>query len=1100
MPAPQTLLAATDAAADVIPLYNLTHSIRQLIVQRCETTLSWDQLRSPQISQFLVKPIQQQIRASHFSRATLYALIANCLQFDKEGRASPGNVGVCRSRALIAELLAMRLLKEFSTRELIDALSYDFNPLSGATPPPTVRAPDAPSFQLAVSYTRVARTSTLEVAIRAQAKRFLAHPLVVQHLEAIWAGTIVFHSAADSLHRMPAKPAPNHNRHYGATHLRPRSNGQSDTRSAVSAGEPIRRSVSLYDASKASIFKLSRLRVPRYRQIFSTLSYAIMLGLFLTILVEKSLDITPLEIVFWFWSAGFMLDEVVGFTEQGFGLYILSVWNAFDIGILFLFFVYYVLRLYGIIMEDGRKHHVANMAYDVLASTAVLLFPRLFSVLDHYRYFSQLLIAFRIMAQDLAAILVLIGISCSGFFIAFTLSFGETRDASGIAYALFQILMGFTPAAWERWNSWNLLGKAIMALFLIICHFLVVTILITVLTNSFMAIVQNANDEHQFLFAINTISMVKSESDTLFSYIAPANLIGWISSPLRYCIPFRVFVRINRTIIKVIHFPILCMIYTYESCFLARRGLEPVALVEGRGHTSKGKSSFGLRGISDLFSPGPRLREPSVATYHKDRALAEVFNKPFTGDLRLPDRQRGTSRSGDAIDTWMNSMGKDGGASPPMEQSRSILEQLEHRRPSVKRSMTANSAAARRRITPSAPSNYSDPEARNVRSSRFDNTTEQPETSIGDDADDAGQESDDDGDDEFVLNEEDEPETKSLQPRDDSDKENEVLPPTSSTPSLRVPRLGKIYAEPRLPATTSGNASRPGGDTSSRGSAHQRISSTNTIVFKPLPGMSDSSSSSPHRRSPKYLSSNNTNQGSLRFSPDIHTPSRYQSRHLPVPPSRGVSFRGGVAPRPQRPVIPSRDKFKSAPNLARFLEMSSHADRRKPSFDAIALDLASDIGDNRHVAAAAGSYSPPGDGGAEMLSASFQTQLAMATGALRKRHSEEESNMMSRMVLARMNTIEEGFKDILKEVKEWRNMGSRGGTSRGTSAGDAESVATAGKVLARRMERRERRIVQLDKAIAAGKAEVARGVGDDGVIAAVAGAAVTGAAPTSSSV
>jgi hypothetical protein len=80
------------------------------------------------------------------------------------------------------------------------------------------------------------------------------------------------------------------------------------------------------------------------------------------------------------------------------------------------------MRLYGILMAGARKHHVASMAYDVLAANAVLLFPRLFSVLDHYRYFSQLLIAFRMMAVDLVAVLILIVISCSGFFVAFTLS------------------------------------------------------------------------------------------------------------------------------------------------------------------------------------------------------------------------------------------------------------------------------------------------------------------------------------------------------------------------------------------------------------------------------------------------------------------------------------------------------------------------------------------------------------------------------------------------------------------------------------------------------------------------------------------------------
>lgn len=104
---------------DALPVYNITHTLRLLIVPRCETTLSWDQLRSPQVSQFLVKPIQQQIRTSHFSRATLYALMANCLQFNKEVSMYPGNSGTSKTRALVCELLAIKLLKEFSTRELV---------------------------------------------------------------------------------------------------------------------------------------------------------------------------------------------------------------------------------------------------------------------------------------------------------------------------------------------------------------------------------------------------------------------------------------------------------------------------------------------------------------------------------------------------------------------------------------------------------------------------------------------------------------------------------------------------------------------------------------------------------------------------------------------------------------------------------------------------------------------------------------------------------------------------------------------------------------------------------------------------------------------
>lgn len=386
----------------------------------------------------------EQIRAEHFSRATLYALMANCLQFSKEGQQHPGYAGTSSTRAKVCELLAVKLLKEYSIRELIDALTYDFYPLQGMSDSMT------PFGLGGRGKPAVVRISTLEVAIRASAKKFLAHPLVVQQLEAIWSGAITFYSAADSLHRRHTTAEPL---------LSPDSRRPSDVRTPLLGGQPKkeyqarnqgfspgRRTAMLYDPRNASLFKLSRLRVPRYRHFLSTCSLAVLVVLFLAVLIQRSKLITPLELVFWFWSAGFMLDELVGFTEQGFSLYIMSFWNIFDLGILLLLIVYYFMRVYGVFLIDANKWN--EMAYDVLAANAILLLPRIFSVLDHHPYFSQLLIAFRLMAVDLAAIFVLVLISCSGFFVFFTLS-RNSHDAGDVAYKIFQILMGFSPAAWE---------------------------------------------------------------------------------------------------------------------------------------------------------------------------------------------------------------------------------------------------------------------------------------------------------------------------------------------------------------------------------------------------------------------------------------------------------------------------------------------------------------------------------------------------------------------------------------------------------------------------------------------------------------------------
>lgn len=388
--------------------------------------------------------MQVQIRQQHFSRATIYALMANSLQFAKEGQLNPGNAGACSTRAKVCELLAIKLLKEYTTRELIDALSYDFYPLQGI---PGTQTPVTPRDSKPKP--AAARTSTLEVAIRASAKHFLAHPLVVQQLEAIWNGAISFYSSADNLHRQNTRGSVIFSRGHS-----PRDRGNERTpllnfskpfeNGTVMAVPPARRTVTLYDPRNASMFKLSRLRVPRYRQFFSTCSLAILIGLFLAVLIDRSNRITSLELLFWVWSAGFMLDELVGFTEQGFSLYIMSFWNIFDLGILVLLIIYYCMRIYTVFLVDS---HTGIDAYDVLAANAVLLLPRIFSVLDHYPYFSQIILAMKIMSVDLAAVFVMIFISCSGFFVFFL---ANTKSNAGeVAFKIFQLLMGFTPAAWD---------------------------------------------------------------------------------------------------------------------------------------------------------------------------------------------------------------------------------------------------------------------------------------------------------------------------------------------------------------------------------------------------------------------------------------------------------------------------------------------------------------------------------------------------------------------------------------------------------------------------------------------------------------------------
>ena len=81
--------------------------------------------------------------------------------------------------------------------------------------------------------------------------------------------------------------------------------------------------------------------------------------------------------------------------------------------------------------------------------------------------------------------------------------------------------------------------------------------------------------------------------------------------------------------------------------------------------------------------------------------------------------------------------------------------------------------------------------------------------------------------------------------------------------------------------------------------------------------------------------------------------------------------------------------------------------RRRTSF---LFDLGSDLGDNKAIPSGFIGAVPP----------SFTTQMAYATGMHRAPSPDQHQNRLSKLVLARMNNIEEGFREVLKEVKDLR--------------------------------------------------------------------------------
>lgn len=541
----QTLLPLfRPSPLDSIPIYNIVLEIRDIFVERIDTPLKYDQLRSPQVHSFLVKPLVAACKAD-LNQGTVYALLANMIQFAKESSSDVAMTGVLATRSMICEIVAIKLLKEYAKDDLISALTFDFYPLQTAV---RDEEREIPRWQ---------RISTLELAIKGEAKRFLANPAVIQVLEQIWNGNIMFQSSLHKLHRIKF------------------ANQEEAWRLGLGRPGPKIR----YNYEDASIFKLSRLRVPRYRHILNLCSFCGMLCVYMLVLSRETSEVSISEIVFAFWSLGFIIDEIAGFTDVGFTLYFLSLWNLFDFIILVLLTSYAVARYLALTSMDPS---LQRFAHDLLATVAIFLFPRLFSILDNYESFSRMVVSVRKMTIDLSVAWLVIVVFSSGFWVAFAMAFARdsSTNASKVAYDLMKILFGFTPTVWDSWNNYSVIGRFILLFYLFITHFVIMTILIAVLSNSFSMITTNSHEEHWYLFAVNTISMMKSESSSLFSYAPPLNIIEWIVRPTIYILPLQQFLVLNRTIIKITHFPVLLVIFLYERLYLSIKHVQLKKLYE----------------------------------------------------------------------------------------------------------------------------------------------------------------------------------------------------------------------------------------------------------------------------------------------------------------------------------------------------------------------------------------------------------------------------------------------------------------------------------------------------------------------------------------
>ncbi|KAK9361088.1 hypothetical protein V1504DRAFT_475414 [Lipomyces starkeyi] len=538
-----------------LPFSSLLYQIELHIARTVDSPYSYEQLRGPPISTHLIRPLVRSLEQTRHP-AIIAALLAARIDFSvqEDDRA------IHEARAYTAELVALRYAGHLPEPELIQYLTYEIprkNTVTSGTTTPSQsasyatspvteatslledqRAAAAATASADIDIEREAGEgapyvtesamglSALELAILGNAKKFLLSRSVENVISSIWEGRIVFW---DSISVQSKKKA------------------------------------SFYNPRRSGNDWYSRLRVPKYRMFFMMVNYAALLALYYAVLTERNITrVTALEIALDIWYAGFVYEEIGQVRESGSIRYYASdYWSGFDLAMIVIFLTFFVVRVISVFALNHERY--AHAAFDVLSLEALLLVPRVFSSLAISPYFGTLLPCLKQMTKDFLKVLVLIVILYVGFLTTFSFLGREHFTVNGMAWLLIRVFFGAPYDGLDAASEISpIFGPPLMLAFVILTNVLLITVVISILSQRFGRMMNNANEEYMLLFASSVMESITT-SDRVTYFYPPLNLIGILIRPIRLFLNHNEYRNLRIYTLKVTHAPFVALLWIYEN-------------------------------------------------------------------------------------------------------------------------------------------------------------------------------------------------------------------------------------------------------------------------------------------------------------------------------------------------------------------------------------------------------------------------------------------------------------------------------------------------------------------------------------------------------
>jgi hypothetical protein len=368
-----------------LPVYKNIWRIRRDIMNKINDPYSLEQIRAPRLTQGVIRPLLETYYELD-DISIVFCLLVNRMQFIKDQHFPLHFQSVSMTRALVCEVLASRLLRQFDEDSsgpnglllLSNIVIAGFDPFQGSPAALTLKNTRLNWITQPRGYER--QVTALEVAILSESKLFLSHSACQKVVDAIYTGRIVYSPTAffDIL--------PDHYKH---------------------------KPISIYDPRRAPLLNQYRLSVPRMRNLIEVMQFIVLLALYFWVMTTKdAAAYSTEELLFDIYSFGWILDQTASMMEHGWQVYSQNLWSFLDVVYCVIFTVYFALRMHGF---NTNNPDIGQIALDGLAMAAPFLLPRLaFNVFSDNLVFVSL----REMMSKFTLLMFLAVWSFAGFFLA----------------------------------------------------------------------------------------------------------------------------------------------------------------------------------------------------------------------------------------------------------------------------------------------------------------------------------------------------------------------------------------------------------------------------------------------------------------------------------------------------------------------------------------------------------------------------------------------------------------------------------------------------------------------------------------------------------